>query len=54
MERHRRQQCSSIIWSKGVTRAAGVFSLCFILTAAASLITQILEVHLHLFTGLLD
>lgn len=35
------------------TRAACIFSLSFILTATTSLITQILEVHLHLLTGLL-
>lgn len=36
------------------TWAAGVFPLSFILTATTSLITQILEIHLHLLTGLLD
>lgn len=36
------------------TWAAGVFSLSFVLTATAGLITQILEIHLHLLTGLLD
>lgn len=37
-----------------VTWAAGVFSLSLVLTATTSLITQILEIHLHLFAGLLD
>lgn len=37
-----------------VTWAAGVLSLSFVLTATTSLITQILEIHLHLLTGLLD
>lgn len=40
--------------SEWTTWTAGVFSLRFVLTAAAGLVTQILEVHLHLLISLLD
>lgn len=36
-----------------ITWTAGVFSLGFVLTAAAGLVAEILEIHLHLLTGLL-
>lgn len=36
------------------TWAAGVFSFRFVLTATTRLVAQILEIHLHLLTGLLD
>lgn len=36
------------------TGAAGVFSFRFVLAATTRLVAQILEIHLHLLTGLLD
>lgn len=39
--------------TKYITWAAGVFSLCLVLTAATCFITQILDVHLDLLIVLL-
>ncbi len=47
-------QCVSGVCVSGVcTGAADVISLSFILAAATRLVSQILKIHLHLFTVLL-